>query len=121
MRLALGLILALAPLLASCSGAKAAPERRLILSMEPPELKAGQLIQISVRPEPEAALAWVSGTVKVMGAPVMPFRKDEHGLWKFKTMIPVFASISPGHYEAKAWGDSTAGQHYEGNLIIEVK
>jgi len=118
----LGLLgLALLPFLASCAGGTVAQERRLIVSMSPPELKAGQMIQVTARPQPAAELAWVSGTVEVMGAPVMPFARASDGAWNFKTMIPVFASIRPGKYEARAWGDTADGKRYEGNLIIDVK
>jgi hypothetical protein len=120
MRLALGLALML-PLLASCGGAKIQNERRLILSLNPPELKPGLMIQISALPEPNVEMAWVSGTVKVMGAPVMPFKKDPSGAWSFRTMIPVFATLEPGRYEARAWGDSKDGKRYEGDLLIDVK
>ena len=123
MRPIFGLLLALSALLGlgGCASAKIDPGRRLTLSLSPPELKPGQLIQVSAAPPAGVELAWVSGTVKVMGAPVMPFRKSEAGTWAFKTMIPAFASISPGTYEAKAWGDSLEGQRYEGSLLIKVK
>jgi len=122
MRLGRGLAFAFAlPLLASCAGAKPGAERRLILSMQPPELRPGVMIQVAARPLPQAEMAWVSGTVKVMGAPVMPFRPDGAGGWAFKTMVPAFASIAPGRYEARAWGDSKDGLRYEGNLFIDVK
>lgn len=114
-------LLALMPLLASCAGAKPKNEHRLIVTMTPPELKAGQLLLVTARPEPAAEMAWVSGTVKVMGAPVMPFRRGADGIWAFKTMIPAFASLTPGKYVAEAWGDSKDGQHYEGILNIDVK
>jgi len=107
--------------LAGCAGSKPPNVHRLALVMTPPELKAGQMIQVSASPGPGVEMAWVSGTVKVLGAPVMPFRKDSHGTWVFKTMIPAFASLSPGTYEARAWGDSVEGQRYEGGLFVDVK
>jgi hypothetical protein len=119
-RLALAL-LALSPLLNSCGAARTQAERRLILTLDPPGLKPGTLIQVTARPVPDAEMLWVSGTVKVMGAPVMPFRPGEKGAWNFRTMIPVFATISPGQYEARAWGDSKDGKRYEGSLLIDVK
>lgn len=111
------------PILAlfGCAASKPQNAHRLALSMMPPELKAGQMIQVSAFPGPGVEMAWVSGTVKVLGAPVMPFRKAEHGAWVFRTMIPAFASLSPGTYEARAWGDSVEGQRFEGSLFLDVK
>jgi hypothetical protein len=112
---------ALLPLLVSCSGAAVKQDRRLILKLSPPELRPGEIIQVSAQPEPKAQMAWVSGTVKVMGAPVMPFKKDSNGTWSIKTMMSPLVTIAPGTYEARAWGDDVSGQHYEGNLSIDVK
>ena len=66
-RLLLALALGLG-LLAGCSHAPVQPERRLILSVQPAELAPGMLVRVSARPEPDAALASVSGTVAVPGA-----------------------------------------------------
>lgn len=94
----------------------------LRLSLDPPELAAGQLITVTAAPEPAAELAWVSGTVKVMGAATLPFRKDPStGHWQFKTMIPAFVSLPSGSYEAKAWGETRAGARYEGSMTVLVK
>jgi hypothetical protein len=90
--------------------------------MLPPELKPGQTVVVTAQPVPPTELLWVSGTVKVMGFPDMAFTKDsQDGLWKIKTMIPIFASIEPGIYEAKAWGLSKDGQQYEGTFKMQVK
>lgn len=98
------------------------PQRSLVLKMIPPELKPGQTLVVIAQPVPPAELLWVSGTVKVMGFPDMAFTKDgKDGLWKIKTMIPIFASVEPGDYEAKAWGRSKDGQNYEGTLQVHVK
>jgi hypothetical protein len=108
-------------LLAGCAGGKVNEGRKLLLSLQPPEIKAGQLIQLSVKPESGEELAWVSGTVKVMGAPVLPLKKGQDGNWVFRTMVPAFAVISPGTYEARAWGDAPDGRRFEGSLSVVVK
>jgi hypothetical protein len=114
-------LLVLLPFLSSCGSAKIQGDHRLIISMDPPQLQAGSMIQVSAVPVPPTEMAWVSGTVKVMGAPVMPFQRQENGTWTFKTMIPIFASITPGQYQANAWGESKDGQRYEGSLVLNVK
>jgi hypothetical protein len=114
-------LLALLPILASCRSAAVVQDRRLILTLNPPELKAGEIIQVTAKPVPQTEMAWVSGTVKIMGAPVMPFKRDENGEWSIKTMLSPLLTITPGSYQAKAWGDDKNGLRYEGNLSIDVK
>lgn len=118
----LGLLaLTLLPLLCSCAGAKPEAKRQLILSLDPPRLEPGEIILVSARPEPMATMRWISGTVQVLGAPTMPFEPGVDGSWIFKTQIPIFSTIEPGSYLAKAWGDDQDGQRYEGSLLIQVK
>lgn len=98
------------------------PQHNLILSMVPAEMRPGQILVVTAQPVPPANLLWVSGTVNVMGFPDMAFSKDaKDGLWKIKTMIPIFTSVAPGDYEAKAWGLSKDGQRYDGTFNVHVK
>jgi hypothetical protein len=99
-----------------------APQRQLIITMNPPEFRPGAALVVTARPLPQAEMAYVSGTVNVMGFPDLAFSRDlVDGQWKFKTMIPIFASVNPGNYQVKAWGLSKAGQRYDGALYVQVK
>jgi hypothetical protein len=90
--------------------------------MTPPELKAGQALEISARPAQPVTLEWVSGTVKVMYAPVMPLKWDAaSGAWKFRTMISPLVRIPKGQYKVQAWGEDKTGGKYTGEMNVEVK
>jgi hypothetical protein len=109
-----------AALLSGCHAV--APQRQLIITMNPPEFRPGAQLVVTARPLPQAEMAYVSGTVDVMGFPDLAFSRDAaDGQWKFKTMIPIFASVSPGNYQVKAWGLSRGGQRYDGSLNVQVK
>jgi hypothetical protein len=117
-RLLLALALGLG-LLAGCSHAPVQPERRLILSVQPAELAPGMLVRVSARPEPDAALASVSGTVAVPGAWVMPFHWDaQQKAWAFRTVIPSLIAIPAGEYTVKAWGETADGRRYQGSTTV---
>lgn len=108
-------------ILAACHSAKPAGPR-LELSVQPPVLKAGVLVQVTARPVPGVQLAWVSGTVKVMGAPVAAFKEDKkEGVWRFKTMVPAFASVPKGSYKVKAWGRTRTGEEVLGEMDYEAR
>jgi hypothetical protein len=87
----------------------------------PASLQPGQRISVTARPLPEAQMQWVSGTVKVLGAREVAFRKDADGLFKFRTMVPPMVDIPSGTYEIRAWGRTAAGEAIEGSLKYEVR
>jgi hypothetical protein len=97
----------------------------LELRADPPSpapLQPGTIIKITAVPQPAGEMAWVSGTVKVLGARVVAFKKDpQDGLFKFKTMVPPMADIPSGSYQVRAWGRSAAGEAVEGSLDYVVR
>jgi hypothetical protein len=124
-RPACGLALAAALLVAGCGAKPRADGHRLELRADPPSpasLAPGRIIKITAAPVPGGDMQWVSGTVKVLGARVVAFRKDpEDGLYKFKTMVPPMVDIPSGSYQVKAWGRTLAGEDVEGSLDYEVR
>lgn len=115
-----------AALLAGCAAKAPKPDaRRLELSVQPAppaSLPSGTVVQVAARAVPEAELAWVSGTVKIFGAPVMPLKPDPDGrTWRFRTMVPPLVTVPPGAYEVRAWGRTKAGEDLEGVLSYEVR
>jgi hypothetical protein len=127
---ALALAAALA-LLAGCKSAELTPNgpdafrRHLELSAlpaGPTALPSGTIVTVTARVVPEAEMAWVSGTVKLMGAPVLGMKPELNGKgWYFRTMIPPLVTIPPGHYEVKAWGKTKAGEAVNGLMSYEVQ
>ena len=117
----LALVLALGAFcLASCHAVKT--ENRLILKVEPAELQPGVKLTVTAVPQPLAEMAYVSGTVAVSGAPVLPFKYNAAAKhWYFGMLIPALVSIPPGEYEVKVWGQSLAGARYEGRTTVKVK
>lgn len=123
------LLLALAALaafaLTACKPALKAEGRRLELSalpMPPSPLPSGTVVTVSARPVPEGEMEWVSGTVKLMGAPVLAMKPAGDGKsWSFRTMVPPMVSVPAGRYEVKAWGRSKAGEDVQGSMSYEVK
>lgn len=94
----------------------------LELSVSPPQLKAGAVVLVTARPVPPVELLWVSGTVKVMGAPVVGFKQDKATkLWQLRSQVPAFVSIPPGLYAVKAWGKTRAGEDIKGEMEYEAK
>jgi hypothetical protein len=95
----------------------------LSVSPAPPaNLAPGTLVKVTARPEPPAEMVWVSGTVKIFGAPVLPFKRDPAGgTWSFKTVVPPLASVPAGSYEIKVWGRTASGEEVSSNLNYEVR
>jgi hypothetical protein len=113
-------------LLAGCAGKAPVPDaRRLELSVDPAPptgLPSGTIVKVAARAVPDAELAWVSGTVKIFGAPVLALKPDADGkTWRFKTMVPPMVTVPPGKYEVKAWGRTKNGEELQGLLNYEVK
>lgn len=103
--------------------AQAVPTR-LVLSVSPASparLFPGALIQVTARAEPQTDLRWVSGTVRIMGAPVGAFKRSLDGSWVFKTMVPPMFSVPSGTYRVKAWGRSMDGREVRGAMTYEVE
>ena len=125
--LGLGLAAAAALALAGChrGALKAGGAHTLVLSVDPPSpnpLDAGTLVRVTARPEPKVEMAWVSGTVKIFGAPVAPFKRDrEDGSWRFKTMVPPMVTVPPGTYQIKAWGRTVDGEEIHSAISYEVQ
>lgn len=118
--------LALGLLLGACAGRKPALDaRRLELSVEPAPpalLPSGTIVKVAARAVPDAELAWVSGTVKIMGAPVLAMKPDADGkTWRFRTMVPPMVTVPAGKYEVKAWGRTKSGEELKGMFSYEVK
>jgi hypothetical protein len=112
--------------LAGCSRqqvAAGAPPRLLVgvFPPSPTRLDPGTLIRITARPEPSIAMDWVSGTVRILGAPVTAFRRGEDGTWGFKTMVPPMVTVPPGTYAIKVWGRAHDGEALSGTLSYEVE
>ena len=113
-------------LLAGCAGAppKLVPPPSLMLSAlpaAPAELSPGTIVTVQARTVPATQMAWVSGTVRIMGAPTLGFRQAADGTWSFRTMVPPMTTVPPGHYQIKAWGRTADGQDVKANMDYEVK
>jgi hypothetical protein len=111
--------------LAGCSRQQIAESGpRLVLSVSPPSpcrLDPGTLVSVTARPQPPVAMAWVSGTVRILGAPVTDFRLRADGSWGFRTMVPPMVSVPPGTYHIRAWGRTKDGEALSGTLTYEVE
>lgn len=126
MRLAAGIAVAACLALTGCAGRTPKPEGpRLQLSVEPAppaKLPSGTIVTVTAQPVPATELAWVSGTVKLFGAPVLGLKMDaKSGAWRFRTMVPPMVLVPAGMYEVKAWGRTRAGEAIEGTFSYEVK
>ena len=105
--------------LASCHGLK--PEHPLVLKVDPPLLESGKWITVTAAAADGADLRYVSGTVKVLGAPVLPLRYDrKQRLWRYRIYIPDLVSIKAGKYRVLAWGQTSAGRKYEGSSEVKA-
>jgi hypothetical protein len=89
--------------------------------VSPARLDPGTIVTVSARTAPFTQLASLSGTVKMMGAPVLAFRPAQDGTWYFRTMVPPMTTVPPGHYQIKAWGRTADGQEVKANMDYEVK
>jgi hypothetical protein len=116
--------------LAACALAGCAGQRiignapRLVLTVSPPSparLDPGTLVSVTAVSEPRVAMRWVSGTVRILGAPVTDFRLRADGSWGFRTMVPPMMGVPPGAYHIRAWGRSVDGQDLRGELTYEVE
>jgi hypothetical protein len=92
-----------------------------MVPVSPARLDPGTLISVTARPEPPVAMAWVSGTVQIFGAPVAPFRRGADGAWRFRTAVPPMVDVPPGAYGVKVWGRTLDGQELRGASIYEVE
>jgi hypothetical protein len=113
-------------LFALCLGALTAchrlkPEHTLILTMEPPQLESGRWLTVTAQVADQSLLSYVSGTVQVMGAWVVPLKYDRaRNAWYFSAFIPDMIVIPPGKYGLKAWGQDAGGEYYEGTASVEA-
>lgn len=124
--LAAGFVLLGALSLGACAGktpASGATHLELnALPAAPATLLSGTIVSVSAQAVPGAELAWVSGTVKLLGAPVLPMRLDPDGhTWRFRTMVPPLVTVPPGMYQIKAWGRTRSGAPVQGQMTYEVK
>jgi hypothetical protein len=87
----------------------------------PARLAPGTIVKVNARPVPEGVMAWVSGTVKIVGSPVAAFKPNPDGSWRFKTMIPPMATVPPGFYMIKIWGRTRAGDMIRTTVSYEVQ
>jgi hypothetical protein len=113
-------------LLAGCAHAPQAlgPAPSLVLSAlpaPPAQLDPGVIVTVEARTLPQTQLAWVSGTVRIMGAPTLAFRQGADGTWSFRTMVPPMTTVPPGLYQIKAWGRTAEGQDVKATMEYEVK
>jgi hypothetical protein len=120
------LALAALVLLAGCRQAvKAEGGRHLELSalpLPPTSLPSGTVVTVSARTVPDGEMAWVSGTVKLLGAPVLAMKPTDDGKsWWFRTMVPPMVTVPAGRYEVKAWGRTKSGEDLQGSMSYEVK
>lgn len=115
----------LALLLAACARVAVLPPLRLAFRLSPPSparLLPGSRVRVSVRVEPPTQMLWVSGTVGILGAPVVAFRRSKDGgSWIFRTMVPPFLSVPSGTYRVKAWGMARDGRKVRGETTYEVE
>jgi len=80
------------------------------------------VVKVTARPVPDVEMAWVSGTVKLIGAPVAAFKYDPaRKAWTFKTMVPPMATVPPGTYQVQAWGRTRAGAELLNAISYEVQ
>jgi hypothetical protein len=111
--------------LAGCAGQQIAGNPpRLLLTVYPPspaQLDPGTLVSVTAQTEPRVAMQWVSGTVRILGAPVTDFRPLADGSWGFTTMVPPMVNVPPGTYHIRAWGRSMDGEDVRGELTYEVE
>ncbi|HTB33685.1 MAG TPA: hypothetical protein VK842_02370 [bacterium] len=114
-------------LLGACASAPkraGGPPPSLVLSAlpaPPAQLDPGTIVTVQARTQPATQLAWVSGTVRIMGAPTLAFRPGADGTWSFRTMVPPMTTVPPGLYQIKAWGRTADGQDVKANMAYEVK
>lgn len=95
---------------------------RLQVDPAPPAgLPSGTIVSVRAIPEPAVDMAWVSGTVGIIGAPVAPFRRGADGTWLFRTMVPPMVTVPPGNYHIKAWGRTKAGEELRVTMNYEVQ
>ena len=111
--------------LAGCAGQRIAGNTpRLLLTVVPPSptrLYPGTLVSVIALPEPRVAMRWVSGTVRILGAPVTDFRLNADGSWGFRTMVPPMVTVPPGAYRIRAWGRTVDGEDLRGELTYDVE
>jgi hypothetical protein len=112
--------------LAACGGKQVkAPAHTLEIRpnpASPAKLPSGTRIEVAALPQPAVEMQWVSGTVKLFGAPTLTFKKDlKDGLWKFRTMIPPMVDMPSGTYEIKAWGRTVGGEEIAGRMDYVVQ
>lgn len=96
----------------------------LRLSVEPPppsDLASGTIVSVHAIAEPFMEMAWVSGTVGIMGAPVAGFKRAADGSWMFRTMVPPMVTVPAGTYHIKAWGRSKSGEELKATMNYEVQ
>jgi hypothetical protein len=123
----LGPALAALLFLAACHGAKPVAKASRVLELRPKpasgaSLPQGTHIEIAAVPVPPAEMQWVSGTVQLIGAPTLAFKKDpKDGAFKFKFMVPPMVDVPAGSYQVKAWGRTSAGEDVEGQMAYEVR
>ncbi len=113
-------------LAASCTRVGVRPGPRPVLSLKvvpapPARLEPGGFVRVTARCVPPVALGWVSGTVGILGAPVVAFRRGPAGAWSFRTMVPPFLNVPPGTYRVKAWGRTLDGRAVRGEMDYEVE
>jgi hypothetical protein len=116
----------LAAALAGCgaAGVKGEPHRLELsaLPLPPASLPSGTIVTVTAHVVPDAQMEWVSGTVKLLGAPVLGMKPDSDGkAWWFRTMVPPLVTVPAGHYEVKAWGRTKAGEDVQGMMSYEVQ
>jgi hypothetical protein len=87
----------------------------------PSPFDPGTIVSVTARPEPFVEMAWVSGTVRILGAPVAAFRRGADGSWTFRTMVPPMVTVPPGTYRIKAWGRTLDGEALSATMNYEVQ
>jgi hypothetical protein len=131
MRGPLPLLLALAVLAGGCGGAKVKPPSaaapappRLEINVTPPSparLPTGTIVSLSVQAVPSTELAWVSGTVKLLGVKPRGLRSKDGRVWTLQSQVPPMVTVPPGIYELKVWGRTLTGEYLETSLPYEVR
>jgi hypothetical protein len=112
---------------ASAGGASASPAGpapRLAITVDPAgpaTLAPGTIVRVRAALQGAGQLEWVSGTVKIMGAPVLGLKPTADGAWAFKTMVPPMTTVPAGRYKVKVWGRLTDGRELSETLDYEVK
>jgi hypothetical protein len=87
----------------------------------PAALPPGTIVKVRARLDGLGQMAWVSGTVKLLGAPVLAMKPAADGSWSFKTMVPPMSTVPPGRYKVKVWGRLMDGRELSESLDYEVK